>query len=168
MRPLVTRRRLLGLGAAGLAAVAAGAAYAAIPDSRGVIHACYNRFADGAVRIIDSSRDRCRFGERPLRWRAARRATGSGGIVSVTSAHDVETPTPAGATWFADCPPGRVVIGGGGLIERFGPHGFAGRLPLYGSIPFRGKPQGWIVTAGPARGRGHITITVYASCARAG
>jgi hypothetical protein len=47
-----TRKRLLLLIAlAGLAA--AGVAYAAIPDSQGVIHACYDKQA-GQVRIVDT------------------------------------------------------------------------------------------------------------------
>jgi hypothetical protein len=168
MRRLGTRKRLLGLAAAGVAAVAGGAAYAAIPDRNGVIHACYNRFGGGAVRVIDASRETCRFGESPISWTGSGRARPgtSTGPHQVTSSHDVPTPAPAGATWFADCPSGEVAVGGGGLIERFGDGGFVGRLPLYGSVPYLADPQGWVVTAGPAPGKGHITITVYVTCAR--
>ena len=45
-------KKLLGGGAV-LALAVAGIAYAAIPDSSGVIHGCYSK--TGALRVIDSS-----------------------------------------------------------------------------------------------------------------
>ncbi|MBA2298113.1 MAG: collagen-like protein, partial [Actinobacteria bacterium] len=51
-------KRRVGLAAlvAGLAAVAAGVAYATIPDRSGVINACYNNTANssGSLRVIDT------------------------------------------------------------------------------------------------------------------
>jgi hypothetical protein len=48
--------------------VAGGVAYATIPDSNGVIHACYNK-TTGALRVIDPSASQtCVSGEAPLSW----------------------------------------------------------------------------------------------------
>jgi len=49
-----------------IALVAAGIAYAAIPDSSGVIHGCYSA-KTGALRVIDSS-GKCANGENALNW----------------------------------------------------------------------------------------------------
>ena len=49
-----------------LALVGAGIAYAAIPDSSGVIHGCYST-KNGALRVIDSSA-KCANGEVALNW----------------------------------------------------------------------------------------------------
>lgn len=45
----------------------AGLAYAAIPDSQGVIHGCY-RTNTGSLRIIDSDTDTCNGNETSLNW----------------------------------------------------------------------------------------------------
>jgi len=50
-----------------LAAVAAGVAYATIPDSESVIHGCYGK--SGNLRVIDpSTGGGCTAGETPLEW----------------------------------------------------------------------------------------------------
>src|SRR5438067_256507 len=59
-----TRRRLALVAV--LALVGAGIAYAAIPDSSGVIHGCYST-KNGALRVIDSSA-KCANGEVALNW----------------------------------------------------------------------------------------------------
>lgn len=43
------------------------AVYASIPDSAGVIHACYSKNS-GALHVIDSSLTQCKPGEIPLAW----------------------------------------------------------------------------------------------------
>jgi hypothetical protein len=53
-------------GLAALVVALGGAAIAAIPDSRGIIHACYHE-ANGKVRIVESSAE-CRKQERALDW----------------------------------------------------------------------------------------------------
>jgi hypothetical protein len=68
------------LVALAIAAVAvAGAAYAAIPDENGVIHAC-RRVEGGALRAVAKA-SACRSGERPLAWnqQGAKGETGPAG-----------------------------------------------------------------------------------------
>jgi hypothetical protein len=68
MRPRHIRARWLALGAVVLIAVAGGVAYAAIPDSHGVIHACYSKKL-GVLRVIDSEAGKtCLPGEKALTW----------------------------------------------------------------------------------------------------
>lgn len=57
--------------ALGIAAVISGAAplsvSAAIPDSAGLIHACYRNLT-GALRVVDSPSQNCNFLESPIDW----------------------------------------------------------------------------------------------------
>src|SRR2546421_6602067 len=63
----MNRTLMLAAGAA-FALLAAGLAYAAIPDSHGRINACYAS-ADGSLRVIDTgARGRCRRAETALSW----------------------------------------------------------------------------------------------------
>ena len=48
-------------------ALAAGVAYATIPDGQGVIHGCYSK-SGGALRVIDSSVTNCKASETSLAW----------------------------------------------------------------------------------------------------
>lgn len=62
------RSRWFLLGAVVGAVAAGGAAYAAIPDSTGVINGCYQKHV-GNLRVIDSSAgERCRPSEIPISW----------------------------------------------------------------------------------------------------
>jgi hypothetical protein len=61
----VPRRRVLLIVAA-LVAVGAGAAYATIPDSAGVIHACYG--SNGALKVLDTAQGQCAKNETALAW----------------------------------------------------------------------------------------------------
>lgn len=64
--------RLVAAGAAALVCVAAGGvAYASIPDSSGVIHACYTR-SSGALRVSDAGT--CTSKETALSWNTVGRA----------------------------------------------------------------------------------------------
>src|SRR5712691_4074663 len=59
--------RLL-LVCAAILALAAGVAYATIPDSGGVIHGCYSK-TSGALRVIDTGLGQtCNGTENPLNW----------------------------------------------------------------------------------------------------
>ena len=64
----MNRKRWLGITLiAAVAAIAAGVAYATIPDSNGVISGCYNK--QGVVRVIDTSAGgKCTAGETALDW----------------------------------------------------------------------------------------------------
>jgi len=87
----------------GLLAVAAGIAYAQIPDSSGVIHACYQSNT-GSLRVIGTNptvgNNRCNANEKALSWNqtgpkgatgangvdGAKGATGANGVTGVTGA----------------------------------------------------------------------------------
>lgn len=68
------RRILLILAGAGAALLAAGVAYASIPDGSGVIHGCYTKTSTGApqpgaLRVIDTGLGQtCQANEVPLNW----------------------------------------------------------------------------------------------------
>src|SRR5882757_1034844 len=58
---------LVGAGVAALA-VAGAVAYAAVPDSAGVIHGCYNKLF-GSLRVTDTAHNgRCLAGETAISW----------------------------------------------------------------------------------------------------
>ena len=59
---------VIGVLVAAAAILAGGAAFAAIPDSSGVIHACYA--GNGSVRIIDNTTDTCKHNEQALTWKS--------------------------------------------------------------------------------------------------
>jgi hypothetical protein len=64
------------LGLAGLTVALGGVAFAAIPDSSGTIHACYQT-SNGSLRVVESSSD-CRKSEASLDWNQ-QGASGSAG-----------------------------------------------------------------------------------------
>jgi hypothetical protein len=65
---MLSRRKLVAVGVVAAAAVAGGAAYAAIGDNGGVINGCYTN-RDGILRVIDPSTGaQCRAGETPISW----------------------------------------------------------------------------------------------------
>jgi hypothetical protein len=63
------RRPLIVAAIVACGAVAAGIAYAAIPDSGGTIHACYEK-SSGSLRVIDASATGCKSNEISLQWNA--------------------------------------------------------------------------------------------------
>ena len=66
------------LGIAALIVALGGAAFAAIPDSDGTVHACYQKNT-GDLRVVESG-ESCRNSERPLTL--ARNTTGGSGTAS--------------------------------------------------------------------------------------
>jgi len=68
---MTMKMRAIAIGAAAACILTAGGwltAYASIPDSSGIIHACYVK-ASGSLRVIDTSvGSTCRIGETPLDW----------------------------------------------------------------------------------------------------
>jgi hypothetical protein len=69
MRRFSFLRKHVAVGAVAAAAllVAAGVAYATIPDGNGVIHGCYAK-SGGALRVIDASVRNCPKSETALSW----------------------------------------------------------------------------------------------------
>src|SRR4029453_3451479 len=103
----------LALLLAVVAAFAGGFPFATIPDSEGIIHACYGQ--DGSLRVVDDSTGKGRRPhEKPLTW--SQGAAGISGDVSLTSelhpvaAHSVEEGS-------LDCPEGLNVLSGGARDE---------------------------------------------------
>ena len=82
------RARLTALGVIVAALAAAGIAYASIPDSEGVIHACYTK-SGGSLRVIDASVTNCKSGETSLTWNQS----GSAGATGPTGPTGAAGPT---------------------------------------------------------------------------
>jgi hypothetical protein len=96
----------------GLIALAAGIAYATIPDSAGVIHGCYRN--NGQLRVIDPSNGgACKNNETGLDWSQ----TGTNGVSGYELVSDTG-PLPGGDPGTGQinsifCPAGKKVTGGG-------------------------------------------------------
>jgi hypothetical protein len=103
-------KRALLLSAA--VAFAGGVAFATIPDSQGVIHACFGH--DGSLRVIDDAAGQCRPNEKTLTW-----SQGGGGISGyVGLVSEVQFVAPhSRAEGGVDCPEGLNVLSGGARNE---------------------------------------------------
>ena len=78
-------------GFAALMIALGGAAFAAIPDSGGMIHGCYLK-NNGNLRVVDAAGD-CKPSERPVSWRAGAPA-GSGIVARATSTAPASSNSP--------------------------------------------------------------------------
>jgi len=69
LREAINSKRYLKLTTAAAVLVICGLVltYATIPDSNGVIHACYNK-SGGSIRVIDDSVTKCSSNETSLSW----------------------------------------------------------------------------------------------------
>ena len=84
-------KRAVAIGAVAVAVLAAGAAYATIPDGGGVIHGCYA--SNGALKVIDAATAHCAKNETALDWNQ----TGPQGAPGPTGATGPQGPAgPAG------------------------------------------------------------------------
>ena len=96
------------LTAAAVLACLGGIVYATIPDSEGVIHACYG--ADGPLRVIDDATATCRPNEQSLTWQQqGGTITGYMGLVS----QPLPVPPHSRAEGSVNCPAGTNVLSGG-------------------------------------------------------
>jgi Collagen triple helix repeat (20 copies) len=99
------RVKAVGLVLAGTAigAIGGSVAYASIPSSTGVIHACYSTTSNpvGRLRVIDADAGQtCQAGETPLNW--SQKAFNFRGAWSGTTAYAVgDVVTRNGASYFA-------------------------------------------------------------------
>ena len=66
----MNRHPLIAIAALASLALAGGVAYATIPDSQGVIHACYAK-SGGALRVVDATVTNCKTAETSLTWNQA-------------------------------------------------------------------------------------------------
>jgi hypothetical protein len=161
-------------------AVAGGVAYATIPDSSGVIHACYGPL--GVLRVIDTDAGQhCTANEKPLSWSQAgpQGPQGPPGPQGPAGSFSVQRDSPAiagqgeGATVVdVDCPAGQTAAAGVWTIQpRYVVDG--NTLPAYEIQMDASGPygSGWRFVfenqdiAIPA-GNGAVTVTVF--CAPTG
>src|SRR5262249_8112202 len=114
------RVRLLAL-VVGVGVAVGGVAYASIPDSGGVIHACYKKNGNHSLRVIDSSssKEACQASEKPLDWSqtgptGAAGPSGLSGLqtVSIASVNNSVSPKEAALV----CPGGKMAVAGGAAI----------------------------------------------------
>jgi collagen triple helix repeat protein len=115
-------RRLVLVGAAAM--VVAGVAYAAIPDSSGVVHGCYST-KNGALRVIDTSA-KCGNGELALNWNQQGPKGDTGAIGLQGPKGDTGAAGPAGAAG-PQGPQGQT-----GAIGPQGPQGLQGKPGVSG------------------------------------
>src|SRR5690349_4321361 len=98
IRSLIGRGGVVAIAIAAFGLAVGGIAYASIPDSNGVIHACYNTGANpsGAVRVVDTGLNvSCSKNEKPLTWnqtgpqgpQGPQGAAGARGSTGSTGAH---------------------------------------------------------------------------------
>jgi hypothetical protein len=176
----------------GLLILVGASASASIPSAGGTIYGCYAK-TNGATRIIDPGRQACTQAEKPISWNQRGPAgpqgppgpqgpqgpQGSPGTPGVAGASGVSgyevvrteflnQTLPIDGPYSADCPVGKSVFGGGGLVQLYSPEGFVdlGSAPTY-SIPSAGAGTvGWTVwvTQGTVGGATRATITVLATC----
>ena len=100
-------KRKLALLSVVVTALAGGIAFATIPDSAGVIHACYG--TDGNLRVVEDA-SKCRPSEKTLTW--SQGTAGISGYASLVS--EVQSvPAHSRAEGSLDCPEGLNVLSGG-------------------------------------------------------
>jgi hypothetical protein len=108
------------LAASVLLALAAGAAYATIPDAQGVIHACYDN-QSGQVRIVDTAPNPlpkgCGAKESAISWNQTGPAGPAGVLGFYTVQKGVDVPAHEHDFESLDCDPGDRATGGGYAVD---------------------------------------------------
>ena len=178
------RTRVASIGLVALLVTLGGAAFAAIPDSSGVIHGCYDD-RSGKLRVTDTEDGdprSCGDNETPLNWnrvgpQGPTGATGPQGIAGpagpqgppglsdyVRVASNAPSSGADTKSATAECPDGTRVLGGGGLIASpAGEHQIG--VFTHDSFP-RSAPDGWTVGARETVENGAVWgLTAYAICA---
>ena len=162
-RRRAVNRWSLVLGVIALA-LAGSAAYAAIPGSDGVIHACYKKSSpnQGTLRVVDAERGQaCVGSEGRLDWNRTgpQGDTGPQGEPGLSGYEVVEGDpfTTSGGTVgvIATCPVEKKPIGGGFTSSN-------GDINLYGSYPSPTE-NGWRIDVN--FGSSQMTVTPHAVCA---
>jgi hypothetical protein len=167
------RRHAFGLAAVA-ALVSGGAVWATIPDSSGVIHACY-KTSNGALRVIDTGLGgTCAASETALQWNQTGPPgpAGPAGATHVVVRTFTQTIVSDGtATFTALCHSGEVATGGGYRLHD------GARIPPWPVQISESEPNsgpldpvdgdttnGWRVVANNADTASH-DVTAYAVCA---
>jgi hypothetical protein len=152
---------IVGVAVVGLV-VGAGIAWAAIPDSNGVIHTCLK---NNNWRVIDAPAESCASGETPLNINP-----GAVHAVIRTETHTIHPGE--GHTFTAHCHAGEVATGGGWRLV--GPVG-APDITTQGDVPQSSSPEpsageiptGWKVIGAVNVDSSDHDVTVFAVCAPA-
>jgi hypothetical protein len=167
--------------------LAAGIAYATIPDGNGTIHGCYRK-SGGALRVVDKAVINCASNETSLSWNVqgmpgAQGPQGPSGQQGQQGPEGPRGPAGPGFTGFevvtntvqsgdsafvlsiADCPPGKRVIGGGyQILGLVGDADGDGPRVLINRAKF--NDENWLVQTvvpGDYVGRDY-NVTAYAHC----
>jgi hypothetical protein len=147
-------------------AVGAGLAWAAIPDSSGVIHACYKQ-TGGNLRVIDpGAGGSCHAGEQSLSWPGAEH------VVLRSTTHSI--PHGTADTFSVLCHEGERATGGGyRLFPGFTTPELLPLMTAQGSVPIESgagepedgdSPDGWKVIAALNRDDDPQDATVFVVC----
>ena len=176
------RNSIVAVTAAALLALAAGVAYATIPDSQGVIHACY-KLDNGQLRLVDTA---CLSSESPITWsqtgpqgpigpigpkgdtglqgpqgiqgpQGQPGADGEPGISGYTVVHQSTGGAGLNHSVVVHCPAGTSVIGGGASTDLGG--------DVTQSAPITQAPVGWFAFARDSFQSPGWTLTATAICA---
>ena len=175
----MSRSKLAAIVVAIVAVVAGSAAYAAIPDGGGVIHACYWNGGGGPLRIIDTAKgQKCTTNETALDWNQ-QGPKGDPGLPGPKG--DKGDPGPAGPAGISDL---QHVIADTGHVSTSGLHGVGANCPTGdtalstgyaaqsieqgGSSFFTGSPAVRIDQVGTSKDGGSVAFTLDASKLPAG
>lgn len=168
MRP--TKQLLAAAGLAAALAIAAGIAYAAVPNG-GTITACYGK--GGALHVIDSTVTDCKKNETKLEWNQSGPpgqdgkdgkdgAPGVSGYEIVTNERADDARGFFGSVSVA-CPMGKKVLGGGAIAE-LASGGVQSGFDVVNSSPV--GDGGWQATFNIDNPfSDDVVMTVYAICA---
>jgi hypothetical protein len=113
------KRALLVASLVAALLLGAGVTWAAIPSGDSVIHGCYRTSnpAIGSLIVIDAEAGQiCPSGTAPLNWNQTGPQGSPGGLAGweiITVLTDIDTAQTKAAT--ANCPSGKIVVGGGGF-----------------------------------------------------
>ena len=168
---LLTGRRLSLIGlVVGIGVAVGGIAYAAIPDSNGVIHACYNSDS-GALRVFGKSKDlqQCNASEKALDWSqtgatgqiGATGPTGPSGSIGATGATGPTGATGQGATGATGPTGATGQTGATGATGPSGPVFATGLVAPNGAVGFTQGPVPTITH--PSAGTYGFTISGFGS-----
>jgi hypothetical protein len=137
-------------------ALVGGVAYASIPDSNGVIHAC-RKNTDGSVRVIDTDLGQtCASGWTAFTWNqtgpqgptGATGAQGPAGADGVSGLQTFEASGTANATSIKTlavaCPNGKVALGGGVEVDPFVDMAIVASVPQGATGDGSDNASGWL------------------------
>jgi hypothetical protein len=144
VRCAIASRLAAGLAGAVVAIGIGGAASAMIPDSGGVIHACYQKVT-GQLRVVDSATPGCTADEVAISWN---QQGPSGSTLTIN--YRVGGMVPGTSVARAFCLPYEKVTGGGGLSTDATQIGLSQSFPISdsgGAIAFGTTAIGWQVAS---------------------